>query len=385
MKLVRLYVAAVLALAFAGCAAPLTLTPAQGFVQPLGKHHPLAGQIYDVAKRAFVSVDALDQAVAASEYLVLGETHDNRDHHVLEAKLIALFSDAHASAAVGFEMLDEDKRDALRDPPRDPRAFAQRVGWADTGWPDFDQYLPVFEVVLSRSMPVIAAHPSQAKVRASLAEVPADEVQALQLDMPLSEPVRSALREEIRQAHCGHAPDAMVDAMERAQSYKDAFMARSIRDAGLPVVLVTGAGHARNDRAVPYFLRRSGATRVTSLALLEVDDARTTPEQYAVEAFDFVVFTPRVSDQDACERFKEELQKMRQSENHSKQAARLGETRAWDTVAGGWPWLDSPRVHSKWLGSDRSGSCRRRAQAVERSTTTRESKRTCVVKTFSRT
>lgn len=378
-------VGVVLAFVAAGCAAPMTLTPARGFVQPLGKSHPLVGRIYDVAKREFVSVSALNDAIDSSEFLVLGETHDNRDHHQLEAKLVERFAQAHASAAAGFEMLDVDKEAAVRNPPRDPRAFAERVAWAETGWPEFEQYLPVFEVVLSRSMPVIAAHPTQAAVRESLSGIPEADAKALHLDTPLPEPVRTALREEIRQSHCGHAPDAMVDAMERAQSYKDAFMARAIHSASRPAVLVTGAGHARNDRAVPHFLRQLGATRVTSVALLEVDDARPTPERYDVEAFDFVVFTPRVSDQDACERFKEELQKMRQSEIHSKQGARLRETRAGQTVTGGLPWLDSPRVRSKWRGSGRSASCRTLAPDVERSTTTRASLPSCAVKRLSRT
>jgi uncharacterized iron-regulated protein len=313
MKFSRVYVASALALVVAGCAAPMTLVPAHGFVQPLGKAHPLVGRIYDVARRDFVSVSALNEAVAASEFLVLGETHDNRDHHELEAKLVEQFSEAHASAAAGFEMLDDDQREATRNPPRDPRELARRVDWDASGWPEFDQYLPVFEMVLSRSMPLIAAHPSAENVRASLAAIPEDEMKRLHLDAPLPDAVRAALREEIRQAHCGRAPAPMLDAMERAQSYKDAFMARSLRSAERPVVLVTGAGHARNDRAVPHFLHLFGATRVTSVALIEVDDARATPDRYDLAAFDFVVFTPRVSDQDACERFKEELQKMRQS------------------------------------------------------------------------
>jgi uncharacterized iron-regulated protein len=308
--------AAFAAFAFAafGCAAPMTLTPAHGFVQPLGKAHPLTGRVYRAASSDFVSVSELNDAIEASEFLVLGETHDNRDHHRLEAKLVEEFANAHPTAAAGFEMLDEDIRAAVQSPPRDPDAFARAVQWDKSGWPEFAQYRPVFEVVLSRSMPVIAAHPSREKVRASMAAIPSDEIHALHLDVPLPEVARDQLRDEIRESHCGHAPAAMLDMMERAQSYKDAFMARSIHEARRPVVLVTGAGHARNDRAVPRFLRLLGATRITSVAFLEVDDARTTPDRYDVAAFDFVVFTPRVSDEDPCARFEEELKKMRQQE-----------------------------------------------------------------------
>jgi uncharacterized iron-regulated protein len=310
------FAVAVACVAF-GCAGPMTLAPAQGFVQPLGREHPLIGRIYRASTHDFVSLSELNDTLAASEFLVLGETHDNRDHHRLEAMLVEEFANAHPTAAAGFEMLDEDVRDAVNNPPRDPSAFARAVQWDKTGWPEFEQYAPVFQVVLARAMPIIAAHPSGEKVRASMAAIPPDEIHALHLDLPLPEAARDELRDEIRESHCGHAPPAMLDAMERAQSYKDAFMARSIHEAKRPVVLVTGAGHARNDRAVPRFLRLRGTTRVTSVAFLDVDDARTTPDRYDVAAFDFVVFTPRVSDEDPCARFEEQLKQMRQQDTSS--------------------------------------------------------------------
>jgi uncharacterized iron-regulated protein len=309
-----------LAIAFGGigCAGSLTLIPEQGFLQPLGKNHPLAGSMYAVAERKFVSDSDLDDAAELAQFLVIGETHDNLDHHALEAQLVDAFLSAHASAAVGFEMLDEDVRTVLQNPPSDPDAFARAVKWEASGWPEFSQYRPVFAVALGHPARVIAAHPSRAKVQASLSAVPEDEARALRLDQPLSAAARTQLRDEIRESHCGHAPPAMLDAMERAQSYKDAFMARSVFEARVPVVLVTGVGHARNDRAVPHYLRALGAENVTSVALIEVDDARTTPDAYDIAAFDFVVFTPRVSDEDPCTRFKEELRKMSESAHPSE-------------------------------------------------------------------
>jgi uncharacterized iron-regulated protein len=296
-----------------GCAAPLTLAPPNGFVQPLGKSHPLAGRIYNVSTHELVDRSELDDAVQSSEFLVLGETHDNLDHHWLEATLVGTFLDAHPGAAVGFEMLDEDVRTVVTTPPRDPNAFAKAVQWDESGWPEFAQYRPVFEVVLHRNARIIAAHPSGQHVRESMGNIPEAETHALKLNVPLTAAARTELRDEIREAHCGHAPEPMLDAMERAQSYKDAFMARSIFEARTPAALVTGAGHARNDRAVPHFLRLRGATKVTSVAFLGVEDGRTSPDAYDVKAYDYVVFTPRVSDEDPCERFKESLRKMQEA------------------------------------------------------------------------
>lgn len=298
------------------CATQRTLEPQGGFVQPLGREHALVGRAYDVAAKRYVSVSELEARIADSQFLVIGESHENRDHHALEAELVDRFLEAHPGAAVAFEMLDENDRAALQTNVADPDALARAVRWEDSGWPEFSQYRPVFEVALARAATIVAAHPSAANVRASLSAIDDAEARALHLDRPLAPPVRAELEREIRDAHCGHAPETMVSAMVRAQSYKDAFMARSLVEAATPAVLITGAGHARKDRAVPYFMHQLGKTRVLSIGLLESDDARLTPERYEIGVFDLVIFTPRVSDADPCARFKEQLEQMKNRAAH---------------------------------------------------------------------
>jgi hypothetical protein len=79
-----------------------------------------------------------------------------------------------------------------------------------------------------------------------------------------------------------------------------------------------GAGHARSDRAVPFHLRRMAPGRaIISLAFLEVSTGADAATAYAAPfdgetlPFDYVWFTPRVDIRDACERFEEQLKKMR--------------------------------------------------------------------------
>jgi uncharacterized iron-regulated protein len=75
-------------------------------------------------------------------------------------------------------------------------------------------------------------------------------------------------------------------------------------------LLIAGRGHARSDRAVPFFLRRQGADAIVSVAFMDVSDGRISPADYDVDAFDFTVFTPRVSDEDPCETFRKQLEQM---------------------------------------------------------------------------
>jgi uncharacterized iron-regulated protein len=259
----------------------------------------------------------LHDLLGSARYVLLGETHDNRDHHSLQAALLDEFLSQHTEAQVGFEMLDEDDVPVLsEDSFESPRQFADRVAWDASGWPEFALYQPIIEVALAHHAPLMAAHPSNSHVRASMQTVAETETQSLHLDVALPADQIQAQYSEIREGHCGHAPEAMLSAMQRAQAYKDAFMARSMIRAKTPVALIAGRGHVRNDRAVPYFLHRHGATSSLSVAFLEVDDARAAPGDYDISGFDIVVFTPRVSDVDPCEQFRQQLERMRHEPTH---------------------------------------------------------------------
>jgi uncharacterized iron-regulated protein len=308
--------------AISGCSAQ-RLLPSAGFTQVLGRQHPLAGQVWNVARAAPSNPEELHNALENAAFVVLGETHDNRDHHLLQAQLVERFTTTHRHAHIAFEMLDEDQAAALSGrAPVTADELARRVHWDSSGWPAFELYRPVFTQALANGARIVAAHPNAKHVRESMAGVTESEAQSLRLNTPLDAQQQAAQREEIRASHCGQAPDAMVSAMQLAQSYKDAFMARALIRTGAPSLLLAGRGHARNDRAVPLFLRRQGAASVLSVAFVDVENDRTQVSDYDVGAFDFVVFTPRVTDEDACERFKAQLDAMRKQ--HAAPGAPIG-------------------------------------------------------------
>ncbi len=72
-------------------------------------------------------------------------------------------------------------------------------------------------------------------------------------------------------------------------------------------VLIAGNGHVRRDRGVPFYLK--SPKNVVSVGHLEVEKSLTDPRAYAVSMgasalpFDYVVFTPRATDEDPCEAF----------------------------------------------------------------------------------
>src|SRR6185312_5834759 len=199
------------ALAVTSCA-PRALPsqpPAIRWESPLGVDHPLAGVLWDVAAGRRIDERELDARVRAASIVLVGETHDNPDHHALEARLLAVFADAHPAPAVVFEMLDRQQQPAvdasLATHPGDADALADAVSWSTSGWPSFSIYRPVFQTALGARAGILAAGLDRATAMKIAHEgtgaLDPTLVHAFGLDTPLPPAEDAALRQEMSAVH----------------------------------------------------------------------------------------------------------------------------------------------------------------------------------------
>jgi uncharacterized iron-regulated protein len=308
-----------------GCARPNAaaavrqpISRERSWVSTLERDHPLVGRIWDPHANAFVDEAALTAAVAGADLVLLGETHDNADHHLIQARLVRAIGAAGKHPALAFEMIDSDLQAAVAAAqaraPRDPDAIARAVDWQHSGWYDFSLYRPVFAAGMDAGMPIVAANlpHSVAKGVAMHGDRALPDGLRTQLARyePLPPEVVSSLRAEMRASHCdAPLPEPFLDKLSLAQRARDAEMADRMRQGATPsgAVLVTGAGHARRDRGVPMYLARDApGKRIVSIGLFEVSASKREPAQYAAEfgsavPFDLVVFTPGQAREDPCE------------------------------------------------------------------------------------
>ncbi len=296
--------------------------PWRDWASPLGQGDPQAGRLYDTATRASVAPAALLRRARDADFVLLGEKHDNPDHHRLQAWLLSSLVREGRHRAVVFEMLTEAQENALaeyrRTEPADVTGFANAVDWEAGGWPQFSLYRPVFEVAAQYELPIYGGEISDQnlallRVR-GLGGLPEELRARLALEPPLPPDVRASLADEIRAGHCGMANDAMVDAMLDVQRVRDASLADALlrADERMPAVLIAGAGHVRKDAGVPVYLsRRAPDKRALAVAFLEVGGFEKPPLEELAPLYDFVWYTPRVDDLDPCDRFKEQLEKMK--------------------------------------------------------------------------
>jgi uncharacterized iron-regulated protein len=324
----RCAVIAILLPFLAGCG----LKRGEDWLSPMGKRHPVAGQIWDVNAARLLDSSQLIRSLAARSLVLLGEKHDNADHHRLQARIIDGLVAAGRRPAVAFEMLSVDLDPVLTNTLARPSVtldeLRKAIRWDESGWPEWNLYAPVFEAALRAHLPIAAADLSPSLIdsirREGLGALEPALVAHLGLDTPLSREQRRALTDQIREAHCGHAPHHLLGRMVDVQRARDAHMARRLVDASRlsptgSAVLIAGIEHVRRDWGAALYLSRwAPEADIASVGFIEVVEGQTTPAETLAELYgatvplDYVWFTPRVDDSDPCEKFREQLQKMRE-------------------------------------------------------------------------
>jgi uncharacterized iron-regulated protein len=270
---------------------------------PLQREHPLVGLVWQVGEVAPASFDALLADAAQARWVFVGEKHDNVDHHLLQAEVVAA---VHPTAVV-FEHLDHEDPVGTATTAAEVRDAAR---WDESGWPPFAEYAPIFDAVFAAGARVVPGHPTRAEVKTAMNEgfdaLPAEATADLPLADGLPPDLRAGLAAEIVESHCGMADDALVEKMLRAQLLKDTTLARAMRTAGDPgpTVLIAGNGHTRADRGVPHWLDDRGDHAMTTIAFVEVTPGATDPTLIDPEGADWLVFTPRHDEDDPCAAFR---------------------------------------------------------------------------------
>jgi uncharacterized iron-regulated protein len=262
----------------------------------------LAGRVWETRAQAFVGPDVVRRAVRGAEIVLLGETHDNLEHHRLQRVLLEEMLAVGRRPALVMEQFDREFDAALAaeharagrtaDSVLDAGHFSRR-SWQVEG------YRPLVALALEFDLPIVAGNLSRSDARAIVRDPAKASLP------PVDKDVERALAADIDRSHCGEKVAApLLAGMVAAQRARDLTMAQSLsryRERG--AVLIAGAGHVRVDRGAPLYLAR----RPLVIAFIEVDPDRRRPADYfdgefaTAASFDFLWFTPRAAREDPCE------------------------------------------------------------------------------------
>jgi uncharacterized iron-regulated protein len=235
-----------------------------------------------------------------ARFVLLGEVHDNPQHHRERAALLsALLADGRP-AQVLFEQMPRGTASAIASAPRDAESVAtagrlDRKAWR---WP---LHQPLLDAALAGDATIAGANLERDDVRAVMRggmQAVAPELRALLAEDRWTPAQQAVLERSIDAGHCGLLPRERWPAMALAQRARDAAMARAMLDAkgAERVVLIAGNGHVRADVGVPHYLRVAGvpADRIATVGYIEDGDE-------APAGFDFVRRSPPAARPDPCE------------------------------------------------------------------------------------
>ncbi len=288
---------------------------AQNWESPFFRDHSLVGKIWDTNRNTWITERQLSLELLTYDYILLGETHDNLDHHILQARFLDYLVTAGAKPAVVMEMLVAK---FWQDQPRtwDHLEVLQTQARArNGGWP-WQLYTPVLQSVVQHNLELLAGNVDSEALREWTHKTDHYTSEEALARYQISAKEFQQLKRDIATSHCGYADDTFIEFMANAQLQRDHAMTSALVNSKLPVVLIAGSGHVRNNYAIPMQLsRRYPRLSHLSIAFISVLPELLNPEDYLHETpavFDILYFTPSHTNQDACVQYSEQLKNMRQ-------------------------------------------------------------------------
>lgn len=261
---------------------------------------PVTGEIRDLRNGQSLTAQELLARLARPERLIVGEQHDNRDHHQLQLWLLQALGQRRPQGSLLLEMLTPDQQprvDALRRAPTLPNDLPGALAW-QPGW-DWDLYGPIVRFALGQPYPLLAANLDNSQMRAFYKQPPM--LSGARSNAPA---VKQVLLEQISESHCGLLPKSQMPAMLAVQQQRDRRMAERLIAAPTPSLLFAGAYHARKDVGVPLHVLDLGEREAPTVLLLAERGSQVTAAMA-----DYAWFTPATPAQDYCAQMREQMAK----------------------------------------------------------------------------
>jgi uncharacterized iron-regulated protein len=262
-----------------------------GGCQQLSNPPPVTGEIRDLRSGQVLTPRELVARLAEPSRLIVGEQHDNRDHHQLQLWLLQALGERRPQGSLLLEMLTPDQQpriDEVRRASTLPADLPGALNW-QSGW-DWNLYGPIVGFALTQPYALLAANLDNLEIRTVYAKPP-----TLSGSRSNAASVKDELLAQINDSHCGLLPTSQMPAMLAVQQQRDRRMAERLLSAPTPSLLFAGAYHARKDVGVPIHVLDLGEPQSPTVLMLAEQGGEVTPAMA-----DYVWYTPATPAQDYC-------------------------------------------------------------------------------------
>ena len=225
---------------------------------------------------------------AKAQVVLLGESHDNADHHRWELQTVAALAALHPKLVLGFEMFPRRVQPVLDRwvaGEFGEAEFLKTSGWSQVWGYDAAFYLPLFHFARLNRIPMVALNIEHDFVRTvsdkGLAAVPSEKREGVSAPAAASEAYQARLFD----AYAKH-PEKRTSAPARtdpefrrfveAQLVWDRAMAQALaaavaRNPDALVLGIMGSQHIARGEGVPHQLDSLGVKRIASLLPWDAD------------------------------------------------------------------------------------------------------------------
>ena len=250
------------------------------------QHCVAPGQWVNITDKKNLSHSEAMKKLAAQEIVLLGEDHDNPQHHRWQLHTIAKLHALQPDMAIGFEsfprrlqpVLDQWINNELSE-----KEFLKAVDWESIWNYDAKYYMPMFQFARMNKIPMYAMNVERTLIKRIGQEgwenVPVEEREGVGNPAPASQEYIDSLADIFSQ-HMPHGPGgekAAFDTKEpgfvrftQSQQIWDRAMAETAshvvrKDKRKLFVGIIGAGHIMSGFGIPHQLKDMGKYRVSSL------------------------------------------------------------------------------------------------------------------------
>ncbi|MBU3620735.1 ChaN family lipoprotein [Polynucleobacter sp. CS-Odin-A6] len=274
--------------------------------------------IFSLTSLKAISKGALIAQLSQKDVIILGEVHDNVEHHRIHGQLINEISDFRKVASGGkkdqvFTSIIVEHLDAGNAVQFDAslERSLTNAGFNPQSWV-WPTHEPLFSAIASSGLSLrggsLSSSAGKEIYSSNGASAPA-HLKLLLERATLSDASQKKLHKEIQDGHCGLFPENKIPQMAQVQRARDASLAyEAIQYA--PSILIVGNGHAWNDIGVPQVIRANYPKVSLASVIYIEDEGISDPQKLLVKAkqlskkADYVWFTSTMDRKDPCEKLR---------------------------------------------------------------------------------
>jgi uncharacterized iron-regulated protein len=254
----------VVSIAVAGLAATAAAAPSASCLSP-GQWYTPAGE-----RTVAIAPPTLLKNLAATRVVLLGERHDDADHHRWQLQVITALHAQQPNLVLGMEMLPRRVQPVLDQWVAGGLSESEllaRTEWARVWGFDASMYLPILHFARLNRIPVAAVNVDRALVSEvgtkGLAAVPEERREGVGAPAAARRAYRDRLEQVFREHGSSSDGDAAFDRFVEAQLFWDRAFAEALaaaaRRPGEPLVVgIMGSGHLAHGDGVPHQLADLG-------------------------------------------------------------------------------------------------------------------------------